>query len=323
MLLFFSSCGFSPHCIEPKPGDLSYPVDGMISGENLFVLNSDQNFDYCSSFISVFKIDGDLSPIRTIFPENYEDFTLAGKIISLDGRIFVTERGKGMIFVFSEDGELLDYFEEGGNPYDILVVEGTLITANLKTNALTLYKTEKLEKITSHSYSYPPVSMVYHKASKKVFVGFLGTSDLVAIDFDQESKDYLKQEGFSISPDGKISSLKDLSLYENGMYAIMENPYSLLFVEATPPFSSSLLSLFEKRVLSVEIIEEKNLLLVISPFEDRIYGFSLKPFLFLWKIDVKGSPVRALYSERSKLIYIILMMDKKIMVLNPEVLQLR
>jgi hypothetical protein len=54
-----------------------------------------------------------------------------------------------------------------------------------------------------------------------------------------------------------------------------------------------------------------------------IYGFSLNPFLLMWKINVKGNPVRAIYSQKTGLIYIIPMMEKKIKVLNLETLELR
>jgi len=327
LLLFFNSCGFTPDCVKPKAGDLSYPVDGAIEGDKLFVLNSDENFDYCSSFISVFKTDGEnLTPVSVILPKRHEDFNLAGKIMISNGKIFVTERGKGMIFVFSEGGEVMDYFEEGGNPYGILFIEGEggnrIVTANIKTNTVNIY-TEKFEKVHSISYSYPPLSTVYDKNSKRIFVGFSNSSDMAVINFDPYSDDYQKSERFSISPDGTISYIKAISIYDGGIYAVMESPYSLLFVDANSHFSTSLLYFFKERILSLEIIEEKNLLLAISPFGDMIYGFSLNPFLLMWKINVKGNPVRAIYSQKTGLIYIIPMMEKKIKVLNLETLELR
>jgi len=327
LFIFFNSCGFTPECRKPKPGDLSYPVDGIIVGDKLFVLNSDENFEHCSSFISVFRIEGyNLTPIKIILPQKYEDFTLAGRLISFNGKIFVTERGKGMIFVFAEDGEVIDLYEEGGNPYGILFVEqegkNTIITANIKSNTITLY-TEKLERLRSILYPYPPISMVYDENSKRLFVGFSGSSDVGVINFDATGEDYLKSEVFSISPDGNISYIKHLSIYEGGMYVVMESPYSLLFVNTILPLSSRLLYLFKERIFSVDIIKEKNLLLAISPFGDMIYGFSLNPFLLMWKIGVKGNPVKAIYSPKTGLVYIIPMMEKKVKILNPETLELR
>ncbi len=326
VFLFINSCGFTPECPEPGAQNLSYPVDGIIRDAQLFVLNSDENFDYCSSFISVFKIDGEnLEPLKVILPENPEDFLLAGRIISADERIFVTERGKGMIFVFSKEGDVLEKFEEGGNPYDIIFIKGEsenwLVTANLKTNTVTIYTAEKIQKIKDFPYPYPPVSMVYNKDLNKIFVGFSASSDMAVISLDPEAP--YPSETTSISPDGNISSIKNLSLYRDGIYAVMENPSSLVFVEANPPFYPRLLYLFRERIFSVEIIEEKNLLLALSPLGDTIYGFSINPFLFLWKIEVKGNPVIALYSEKSGLIYIIPMMEKKIKILNPETLELK
>jgi len=330
LFLLFHSCGFTPDCPEPDAGDLSYPVDGIIVDERLYVLNSDENFDYCSSFISIFELEGaEVKPTGIIFPKNYEDFTLAGRLVFANGRIFVTERGKGMVFVFSEkNGEVISYFEEGGNPYDILFVEGEsknyLVTANIKTYALTVYEERDTtyERLYSFFYPYPPLSMLYDKNSKRIFVALSGSSEIAAIEFDPLHIDPPLSKSTSVSPDGSISSLKALSLSRNGMYAVAESPPSLLFVN-TDLSSSSLLHFFKERVFSLEIVEEKNLLIALSPLEDAAYGFSLNPFLFLWRIRVKGNPVRSIYSQKTNLIYFLPMMEKKIRVFNPETLELK
>jgi len=330
LFLLFLSCGFAPDCLEPKAGDMSYPVDGIIVDDRLYVLNSNENYDYCSSFISAFKIEGAaLKPADIIFPKNYEDFTLAGRLIFADGRIFVTERGKGMVFIFSEKtGEVISYFEEGGNPYNILFLEGEgknfLVTANIKLNTVNIYEEWKTnyEKIYSFTYPYPPASMLYDRNSKRIFVALSGSSEIAGIDFDPANPGSVSTKRFTISPDGSITSLKSISVDKKGMYAIAESPPSLIFVDMDS-FSPSLLHFFRERIFSVEIIEEKNLLLAISPLEDVVYGFSLNPFLFLWRINVKGNPVRGIYSQKTNLIYFIPMMEKKIKVFNPQTMELK
>lgn len=321
VVIHHPGCGFSPECVRPENGTLSYPVDGVIKEDELLVLNSDQNFEYCSSFISVFRIgeDGLPRPFRVVTPPEGEDFVLAGRIVlSPDGKkIFVTERGNGNILVFSSQGEFLDLYTEGGNPYSLAVASAdgreVLATANLTEKTVTLYGMDKkMQRERVFHYSYIPTSLVFHPPSRSFVVGFAESSILSLISLNN-----FEVRSLILSASEEIKSVRSMVEWGGRIYAGLDNPFSLLVIDPSSPSSSSLLSIVKSRIFSLEIIKEENLLLVISPSGDMAYAFSLTPFYPLWSVEIKGSPVRGIYSPLSRLIYFITMSGNEIKVFDP------
>lgn len=333
MVTITSGCGFHPKCKYPSLSSMSYPIQMLIKGRHLFVMNSDENLEHCSAYITVYDVSQLYpQPVSTISPED-ETITFPGRMLISKYGIIITEKGGERVILMNSQGTFKDYESEGGAPQGLIMLKkgmtggenDTVITLNLTRGVATFYSIneEGLEKVgevdlTPFDYSNGifPVSITFVSVEKELWIGFTASSEVSVVDVDARSELYMyEKETFSIAPDTNMREIRNLVASHDGVFATLENPDTIVFVRNRLP---EILSMFPYHIEVLKIIKAKNVAIVSSLSDDKIAGVSLLNFNIIWEKDTDDKIVDILFNSMNKLVYGLKLKSEKFIILDPE-----